>query len=246
MNILHMISLPVNVRALRQWAVNRGFAADEGRALHHLLNENFGKSVLQPFRFMVASGARTATIYAYSPSDAETLQQIARDFGAPDALAVCNISQLASKSMPNKWQVGRRLAFDIRVRPVRRLRRPAGEFRQQGAEVDAYLLNVLRRLPKDSCDEMQSELNAPRDQVYAQWLAERFSNAAYIENVTMTSFERSRVLRGERKSEGPDVTFQGELTVRESGRFGQILRSGIGRHKAYGYGMLLLRPPKVT
>lgn len=93
---------------------------------------------------------------------------------------------------------------------------------------------------------MQSELNAPRDQVYAQWLAERFSNAAYIENVTMTSFERSRVLRGERKSEGPDVTFQGELTVRESGRFGQILRSGIGRHKAYGYGMLLLRPPKVT
>ena len=45
---------------------------------------------------------------------------------------------------------------------------------------------------------------------------------------------------------GPDATLHGVLTVQDPVTFGRLIRNGIGRHKAYGYGMLLLRPPGKT
>ena len=36
------------------------------------------------------------------------------------------------------------------------------------------------------------------------------------------------------------------MTIRDPLAFGRLIRNGIGRHKAYGYGMLLLRPPDRT
>ena len=36
---------------------------------------------------------------------------------------------------------------------------------------------------------------------------------------------------------------RGTLTITDPVEFGSLLANGIGRHKAYGYGMLLLRPP---
>ena len=55
----YLISLPIDLRALRRWAAARGFGADEGCALHHLLSETFGKSAhLQPFRLLVRLLAR--------------------------------------------------------------------------------------------------------------------------------------------------------------------------------------------
>jgi len=39
----------------------------------------------------------------------------------------------------------------------------------------------------------------------------------------------------------PDVTLTGTLTVTDSDAFGTLLRSGIGRHKSFGYGMLKVR-----
>jgi CRISPR system Cascade subunit CasE len=40
----------------------------------------------------------------------------------------------------------------------------------------------------------------------------------------------------------PDVTFRGMLEVVEPGAFEALLRRGVGRHRAFGFGMLLLRP----
>ena len=36
----------------------------------------------------------------------------------------------------------------------------------------------------------------------------------------------------------------GELEVTDPEAFNRLLATGIGRDKAYGYGMLLLRPPR--
>ena len=38
-------------------------------------------------------------------------------------------------------------------------------------------------------------------------------------------------------------TLQGVLAVQTAEPFVRRLREGVGRHRAYGYGMLLLRPP---
>ena len=238
MTRLHLISLSLNLRSLRQWAGARKFGTDEGRALHHLLGETFGKGALQPFRLMVAPGACSGTLYAYTLSDQESLQQTARETGLPDALEVCNPDRLRIKTMPETWREGR-LAFDLRARPVRRLLKPAGKF-AKGAEVDAFLLEVLRRFP----DGPPAQGGIERETVYRHWLAERLARAARLERVRSARLERSIVQRGSKSLEGPDVTFHGELVITDATAFAKTLAAGVGRHTAYGYGMLLLRPAR--
>ncbi len=42
--------------------------------------------------------------------------------------------------------------------------------------------------------------------------------------------------------QGPDAVFTGLLQVRDSAAFAALLARGIGRHRAFGFGMLLLKP----
>ena len=239
MNRLHLISLPLELRPFRQWAGARESGTDEGRALHHLLGETFGKGALQPFRLMVAPGAYSGTLYAYTLSDQESLRQTARETGLPDALDVCDPDRLCIKTMPENWREGRRLAFDLRARPVKRLLKPAGKF-AKGAEMDAFLLEVLRRFP----DGPPVQGGIDRETVYRHWLAERLAGAARLEQVQSARLERSTVQRGDKSLEGPDVTFHGELVITDAAAFAKTLAAGVGRHTAYGYGMLLLRPAR--
>ncbi|MBF0185575.1 MAG: type I-E CRISPR-associated protein Cas6/Cse3/CasE [Magnetococcales bacterium] len=241
MSILYMISLPLELRALRRWSAGRNLSSDEGCALHHLLSETFGKGILQPFRLMVAREGRVGTLYAYTAQEQTTLTETAYESASPESLAVCDPARLAVKAMPTEWRTGRKLAFDIRVRPVRRLRQPVGEFTHKGAEVDAFLVERLRRSPQTMPGE--AEIGLQRDQVYAQWFAERLGEAAQTGIIRMTRFERVQHVRhGSARVQGPDVTLQGELTITDGNTFAEKLARGIGRHTAYGYGMLLLRP----
>jgi CRISPR system Cascade subunit CasE len=239
MNQLHLISFPIELRAMRRWAAERGFGADEGRALHHLLSESFGKGAAQPFRLLTAPGASGGNLYAYSRMDGAGLRRVAQECALPDAMAVCDLERLAVKTMPETWREGRRLAFDLRVRPVRRLLKPAGAF-PKGAEIDAYLAEVLRLYPDGRPDDERID----RAGVYRQWLEHRLGAAARVVEAHMVHFERRTAQRGATLREGPDVTWHGELTVLDSAAFAARLASGVGRHAAYGYGMLLLRPAR--
>ncbi len=239
MTPLHLLSLPLELRSLRRWAAQRGFGADEGRALHHLLSETFGKGVVQPFRLLVAPSAISGNLYAYSRTCEDDLKEVARECAMPDALGVCNLDRLAVKSMPETWREGRRLAFDLRARPVKRLLKPAGVF-PKGAEIDAFLAEVLRLYP----DGHPNDARLDRETLYRQWLEGRLGAAARVEEVRMVRFERRSAQRGETLREGPDVTWHGTLRVLDGAAFAARLASGVGRHAAYGYGMLLLRPAR--
>lgn len=67
--ILHLVELPIAMRALHHWAGRRlpSPDLDEGVALHHLLAETFGPAVLQPFRLMVAPGHGTVAFTLMQP-----------------------------------------------------------------------------------------------------------------------------------------------------------------------------------
>ncbi|MBU0799071.1 MAG: type I-E CRISPR-associated protein Cas6/Cse3/CasE, partial [Alphaproteobacteria bacterium] len=180
MSALHMVSLPLVLEPFRRWMATRGLAADEGRALHHLLSESFGKGVLQPFRLMVGKDARQATLYAYTQADQTALRQTASETGMPDALALIDLVHLDTKIMPEAWTEGRRFAFDVRVRPVRRLLKPldgaeggsAKPFRK-GAEVDAFLVAALRHSADGESGPLDTRMT--REAVYRDWLAERLA-----------------------------------------------------------------------
>lgn len=241
--MLHLVHIPLRPSALAQWAADRGWVGmrgfDEGRALHHLLSETFGPAVSQPFRLLVTPRQDSAALYIYSASDDAALRAMAREIAPPDHLAVLSLEAIRSKPLPD-FPAGRSLGFDLLVRPVRRLRRPLGRF-GAGAELDAFLAHVLRQHP-DAPPEVQE---AARETIYLDWLAERLAPAADLDpqRTRLVAFRRRRVSRGSRESEGPEATFHGTLTVADPARFVDLLARGVGRHRAYGYGMMLLRAP---
>lgn len=242
---LHLIELPIDLRGLHQWAGRRrlGDGIDEGLALHHLLNETFGPAALQPFRLMVAPRARTGTIYAYASADAETLRRQALTSLTPDLAEVVVLDRLRSLPRPASiWIAGQRLGFDLRVRPVVRLAgslagqddRGAEVVFRKGAEIDAFLARVFR-------GEAMT-----REQACLDWLAARLAPCASLDadNSRLASFRRTRVRRDGRLIDGPDAVLHGTLTVTDPAAFAALLARGVGRHRAYGYGMVLLRPPQ--
>ena len=82
-----------------------------------------------------------------------------------------------------------------------------------------------------------------REGVYADWLAGRLEGAARVEAARLARFCHHHAVRAGRAIEGPDAVMHGALTIVDPGRFAAALATGIGRHRAYGYGMILLRPP---
>ena len=240
MTALHMVSLPIELKTFRRWSAQRNLAADEGAALHHLLGEMFGKSALQPFRLMVAPGSASATIYAYTQTGRDDLVRTARESAMPDALEVCNPARIAAKEMPSTWAKDRRLAFDVRMRPVRRLHKPAGNFSKRGAEVDVYWLDEIR----NPSENAESDVGGGREAAYLRWLSERIGEAAEIKEARISRLAESPALRNGQTHKGPDVTFHGELVIKNPELFAERLAKGVGRHAAYGYGMLLLRPSR--
>ena len=252
---VYLIHAPVDMRAFNRWAGQRGLirrgSFDPDYALHILLSAMFGKRALQPFRLFWSERRRGASLYAYADADLEALQEVAAEAAPPDCIATLDPAALRSKPMPLTFAGGRRLGFDLRVRPVRRLRRDVqdsqtGVVARQGCEVDAFRLALLHRFPdgwREPGDAARQN-GLSRESTYAEWLAERLAGSASIEECRLSSFGRSRAVRGDgRGPEGPDATLQGTLCVQSPGTFARQLRAGVGRHRAYGYGMMLLRPP---
>ena len=253
MKHLHLIRAALSMDKLARWSAERGWIRrgahvagfDEGRALHHLLDELFGPGILRPFRLLIAAGGRQANLYGYSNKNDADLREAARVHGLPEHIAVIALDRLEGKEMPAVWTPGRRLGFDLRVRPIRRLKSSlaaGGQTFCKGAELDAFLIEALRRHPDNSAGMAATKRS--RESVYLDWLDARFGEAARVDRAftRLASFRRVRVSRGSFGPEGPDATFHGALTIDRPDRFDELLARGVGRHRAYGYGMLLLRP----
>lgn len=252
MTAFHLVRAPVDTDRLARWAGERGWSGskgavyDEGRALHHLVTEVWGPGVLPCFRLLVPPRCWAGNLYAYSAMDAEALRAAGDVQAPPEHLKVLRLEGLESKPMPADWRAGQRLGFDLRTRPVRRLRRdlngPRGTVRA-GSEIDAFVLEALRDHP-EAPDGMSNE-GRTRQEVYLDWLAERLTPAATLDRsaARLVRFRRQRVAREKRDSEGPDAIVYGVLIVTDPTAFSALLMRGVGRHRAYGYGMLLLRPP---
>ena len=245
-----LVAIGVDMQAFNRWAAVRGLVKlgtyDEGHALHVLLCSTFGTGALKPFRLFASPRRRAASLYAYADQDAAALRETAEFVGTPDCLAAIDVGQLRSKAMRTDYAPGQRLGFDIRVRPVRRLLVETtgedGRALRKGAEVDVFVGDSRQDA------EPKTERGKPlarRQVVYANWLSERLGGAVCVDRsqCRLVSFRRSRAVRGDGLGPGgPDATMQGELTVLEPEAFAGRVRHGVGRHKAYGYGMLLLRP----
>lgn len=252
---LHLVGLPLDLNALaraagdRGWTTGRVAAFDEGAALHHLLGETFGPAALQPFRIMVAPRAGRGTLYAYTTTDPETLRETAESAAMPEVVAALSPDAMRVRAMPREWAAGRRLGIDVRLRPVVRLAADiepptdrAGGRRHgftKGAEVDAFLARALRHADRSAL----ATAGESRENIYRAWLQERLGSRAVLEEARLAAFRRTLSRRNGRTTEQPDAVMHGTICIGEPEAFASLLAGGIGRHKAYGYGMLLIRPP---
>jgi CRISPR system Cascade subunit CasE len=250
---LYLLHTRPDARLLATWmarhhARHAHAPADLGDALHGLLRAAFGESAPQPYRYL----DERQGLLAYTAMDPQALRErvALADADAVQALGLaatlahggCNL-----RPFPTEWPAGKELAFEVRVRPTLR----EGK---SGRERDAFLHAVERAQ------------GAPlqREAIYAQWLrdhlaprdaapAEPWHDAVDLLAVQMSRYQRLDVLRRTQRAEpdgtrrghvvaGPDVVLTGRLRIRQPEAFSHLVARGIGRHRAFGFGMLLLRP----
>ncbi|MFN7952852.1 MAG: type I-E CRISPR-associated protein Cas6/Cse3/CasE [bacterium] len=212
---------------------------DLGYLVHCAMGEIFGDDSPSPFAITGAKG-RHQEVLAYSSLGASELRLGAERYAAPEAHACCDWEAFAAKPMPGDWHQGERLGFGLRACPVVRMA-SAGTHHRKGAEVDAFLARCWAE-PEGS--------RVDRETVYRDWLSSQLDRhgGATLRACQVRGFQRSRLLRrshgGDRRShfvERTAVDFQGEIEVRDPAQFGALLARGVGRHRGFGFGMLLLR-----
>lgn len=240
---MFMIDLPLDAARLMRFAHRQGHGQsageDFGYAAHAWLAATLGDQAPKPFRLL--ENRQGLRMLGYAGQPIEALTEHARIFAEPDALSVCAWADAAGKAMPDRWQPGRRLGFELRACPVSRAER----------ERDVYLVAVSRA-------DAAGTQPPSRPQVYAEWLGRQLTRegAARVapNGIDLIGFQRVRSQRLDHGSGGsrhrsierPDALFAGELTIDDPDVFGRLLTRGIGRHRAFGFGMLLLRPPRQT
>jgi CRISPR system Cascade subunit CasE len=234
--------------------------ADLGYLVHCQLGTLFGE--LAPTLFALERGARpdarTVGVLAYSAHDGAALRAHAQTFADPRAYAACDWDTFASKPMPSLVG-GETLGFEVRVSPVVRTRRPgpAGvQHDRRGKpkvrEVDAFLAACWEQ--EDRGDAGPSD-RVDRTSVYQRWLAEELARdgaaKANYDDLHVVGMQRAQLLRrtqgAERRArrlDRPDVLVEGTLHVATGSSFRALLARGVGRHRAFGFGMLLLRPAR--
>lgn len=242
MTSLRMMEIRPNLRALLTFLDGRGLVTrrgneDFGYGLHAWLKDAFGEMAPKPWRLFM-DRRRPPRVLGYCQNDAESLQQRIEEFADPTSHAVCSHTEnaIASRLMPS-WQPGRRLGFEIQCCPV-------GRQARTGVEKDLFLLRA-DRAGQDTVD---------RSEVYCDWVRKRLERdgAAEVRTVHLGGFRLVRMLRLKQRRSGhrrhryltrPQALLRGEITVHDPEAFTELLAHGVGRHRAFGYGMLLLRPP---
>jgi len=213
---------------------------DVGYLLHCALKELFGADAPAPFA-VARTESRHLEVLAYSRRGASELQDHARAFADPGVHGCCDLAALERnvKRMPEAWPDGARLGFRVRACPVVRMSSEGPHWRK-GAEVDAFLARCWKEEGKA----------VDRESVYREWMTgELERRGARLVDLEMKGFQRQRVVRrdhgAERRShvaERPDAMLEGVLDVVSGREFADLLARGVGRHRAFGFGMLLLRP----
>lgn len=244
---LHMVRIAVQRRWLAAWAHDAGIPSDdEGYLLHAAMRAAFGAAAPQPWVARAGDRGREPIVLGYGAAD-EAALGAALELPADPLLAkVFDPATIHSKPMPAAWQPGRRLAFEIRLCPiVRQARGPESRPR----ELDLFLWHCLRT-PREPFD---------RESLYLSWLAKRLDvSGAELQDGRLTRLEQVPLVRrrhgraGAEPAEGPakrlrsarrpDATVEGTLRVADPARFVHLIVHGVGRHRAFGFGMLLLRP----
>ncbi|MDX6749517.1 type I-E CRISPR-associated protein Cas6/Cse3/CasE [Geminicoccaceae bacterium 1502E] len=249
---LNLVQLRPDLAALFRFAHARGLPDhDPGYLLHRALRDAFGSAAPQPFR-LLETPAAPPRLLGYGPAGEAVLRD-ALALAEPDLDRIFPKDEIASKKMPQRFAAGTVLGFEARLCPLVRGKTEAGRLREQ---------DVFLHRAQAAPDEALA-----REIVYAGWLGDKLAaGGAALEDVRLTRFSlaplvrrshasptgrtataegppRRLLARGRGAARRPDAVLAGRLRVADPDAFAALLARGVGRHRAFGFGMLLLRPP---
>lgn len=238
---LYLLHTQPDPQRLAAWAARHRLLdsqGDLGYALHALLHAAFGEHAPQPFRYLDTEQG----LLAYTRLSAAELARYAA-LADPDVAAALGLGQtlhhagLSARPFPTQWVAGHALGLEVRVRPIIREGKT-------GRERDAFLA---------AAEKAQGSV-LDRGEVYVQWLRDLLARqgGAELVDARMTRYQQLGVTRKSQKGSaddlrhsrlvsGPDAVFTGQLRVTNPQAFAELLARGVGRHRAFGFGLLLLR-----
>lgn len=241
---LFMVRLDPDTQAAARWFAGESLLSrqpeDGAYRWHALLAATFGRALApKPFR-VLSRRNRPLQILAYTKEGPEVLDAAARDFADPLALAALGLDRNAvvGKLIP-PFSAGRRLGFSMVVRPT--IRTDLDGDRTKSAELDAYVM-ALRRAEVDGAGQPD------RASVYCDWAKAKLeAGGARVVDLRLDGLDQVATLRRGverrlRAVQGHSVQIAGALDVTDAASFAALVARGVGRHRAFGYGMLLLSP----
>ena len=203
MTALHLIELPVRLRAFTEWALERRFLRvppgdgrgrprepDLGYPLHAALAGLFGERAPRPFVLLEPGSGRLSPpsagfrnqvpLLAYSVTDGERLSALA-GFASQEYRELFACDELRTRVVPNALPCGVRLGFDLRACPVRR-RKPELPFTTNVGNEERKSVSFSGggnevdafQLASVRAEQVGQQLPG-RSEVYAEWLKERFA-----------------------------------------------------------------------
>ena len=230
---LRLVELEVDwMKVLQGASVRDGI--DPGYHLHAWISGLFGSGKLQPFEWVKDRNR----LYGYTTETANDLIQYADTYAGAEARAA--LKSVHEKVLPEPWPTGIRVGFRLRAVPSVRLAKGVDGRAPKGGEVDAY--NAARWRGVDTT----------RAEVYEGWLRSQLDRHGSV-NLTDFRLQGHQIVRMVRRTQGkerrprsialPEMRCTGVVAVTDPKAFSALLARGVGRHRAFGFGMLLLRPP---
>lgn len=246
---LQLLRLVPDMAALARWvaaARQRALQDDTGYALHAVLRATLGELAPKPFALLERPGS--LQLIGYSRRSPEALamalaQAPTTDPGAAAALGLTEAGGGLIKPMPARWRTGDRLSFEVRVAPVVRSRQQRGG---GYPEIDVAFH-----------PDYATVAGGDREGAHRAWLARELARggAAALQEARALSFRLTPMARryaqpaspgGRRPTQPgllPDLVLRGQLQVGDPAAFDALLARGLGRHRSFGFGCLLLAPP---
>lgn len=215
-----------------------GIQASTSYLVKCMLGELFGDK--KPLIWRMSDQGALTKVSAYTSLPVPELQSHAQVVAPPAKYAACNWERSASKPVPHYDGL---YIYETRVCPaVQKSSSGSGTTLEgetfswsAGSELDVFLSEIGKG--NDPVD---------RESVYAKWLRDQFAmdqhdwgaviRSARVDRWTLT--DTTVTTGGTTHIRRPDATLSGRIEIRDSGSFRSFLGQGVGKLKAFGFGMI--------